>query len=76
MQDLIRRYPGVISTRVGYSGGEVRNATYRKHGKHDEAIGLYRRAIAVSEANSDPVEAAMATNNLAVTLRMHKDFLP
>jgi peptide-methionine (S)-S-oxide reductase len=34
MQDLIRRYPGVISTRVGYSGGEVPNATYRNHGSH------------------------------------------
>ena len=33
MQDLIRRKPGVLSTRVGYSGGEVKNATYRNHGK-------------------------------------------
>ena len=32
MQDLLRRYPGVISTRVGYTGGEVPNATYRNHG--------------------------------------------
>lgn len=40
MQDLIRRYPGVISTRVGYTGGEVRNATYRNHGKHAEAIEI------------------------------------
>ena len=38
MQDLIRRYPGVISTRVGYSGGDVLNATYRNHGTHAEAI--------------------------------------
>ena len=38
MQDLIRRLPGVISTRVGYSGGDVRNATYRNHGTHAEAI--------------------------------------
>jgi peptide-methionine (S)-S-oxide reductase len=38
MQDLIRRYPGVVSTRVGYSGGEVSNATYRNHGSHAEAI--------------------------------------
>lgn len=38
MQDLIRRYPGVISTRVGYSGGDVRNATYRHHGSQAEAI--------------------------------------
>ncbi|MGO8594002.1 peptide-methionine (S)-S-oxide reductase, partial [Rhizobium ruizarguesonis] len=32
MQDLIRRYKGVISTRVGYTGGDVTNATYRNHG--------------------------------------------
>lgn len=38
MQDLIRRMPGVIRTRVGYSGGDVANATYRNHGTHAEAI--------------------------------------
>jgi peptide-methionine (S)-S-oxide reductase len=40
MQDLIRRYPGVVSTRVGYSGGDVKNATYRNHGTHAEAIEI------------------------------------
>ena len=40
MQDLLRRYPGVISTRVGYSGGDVKNATYRNHGNHAEAIEI------------------------------------
>ena len=40
MQDLIRRRPGVISTRVGYTGGEVENATYRNHGSHAEAIEI------------------------------------
>ena len=40
MQDLIRRFPGVISTRVGYTGGEVPNATYRNHGNHAEAIEI------------------------------------
>jgi peptide-methionine (S)-S-oxide reductase len=40
MQDLIRRYPGVISTRVGYTGGHVPNATYRNHGGHAEAIEI------------------------------------
>jgi peptide-methionine (S)-S-oxide reductase len=40
MQDLIRRMPGVISTRVGYSGSDVRNATYRNHGSHAEAIEI------------------------------------
>jgi peptide-methionine (S)-S-oxide reductase len=38
MQDLIRKMDGVISTRVGYSGGDVANATYRNHGTHAEAI--------------------------------------
>ena len=40
MQDLIRRYDGVISTRVGYSGGDVPRATYRNHGTHAEAIEI------------------------------------
>jgi len=40
MQDLFRSYPGVISTRVGYSGGDVANATYRNHGTHAEAIEI------------------------------------
>ena len=40
VQDLIRRYPGVISTRVGYSGGDVPNATYPNHGTHAEAIEI------------------------------------
>ena len=40
MQDLLRRYPGVISTQVGYSGGDVPNATYRNHGTHAEAIEI------------------------------------
>ena len=40
MQDLIRKLRGVISTRVGYSGGDVRNATYRNHGTHAEAIEI------------------------------------
>jgi peptide-methionine (S)-S-oxide reductase len=40
MQDLIRRYPGVIKTRVGYTGGDVPNATYRHHGSHAEGIEI------------------------------------
>ena len=40
MQDLIRRMKGVVSTRVGYSGGDVPNATYRRHGTHAEAIEI------------------------------------
>ena len=40
MQDLIRRRDGVVSTRVGYTGGDVANATYRRHGPHAEAIEI------------------------------------
>src|SRR3979411_1255674 len=40
MQDLIRRYDGVISTRVGYTGGNVPNATYRNHGTPAEATRI------------------------------------
>ena len=51
MQDLVRRQPGVISTRVGYSGGDVKNATYRDHGTHAEAI----------EINFDPKRTSFRT---------------
>jgi peptide-methionine (S)-S-oxide reductase len=40
MQDLLRKQPGVLSTRVGYTGGAVRNATYRNHEGHAEAIEI------------------------------------
>ena len=40
MQDLIRKLPGVDATRVGYTGGDVPNATYRNHGSHAEGIEI------------------------------------
>ena len=40
MQDLIRKMPGVVATRVGYTGGDVPNATYRNHGSHAEGIEI------------------------------------
>ncbi len=40
VQDLIRRIPGVLTTRVGYTGGDVANATYRNHGTHAEALEI------------------------------------
>jgi peptide-methionine (S)-S-oxide reductase len=46
MEDLIRKLPGVVSTRVGYTGGDVANATYRNHGTHAEGI----------EINFDPTQ--------------------
>lgn len=48
MQDLIRKLPGVVSTRVGYTGGSVKNATYRNHEGHAEAI----------EVNFDPEQTS------------------
>src|ERR1035438_9271199 len=40
VQDLVRKLPGVLSTRVGYTGGDVPNATYRRHGTHAEALEI------------------------------------
>jgi peptide-methionine (S)-S-oxide reductase len=40
MQDLLRKRDGIITTRVGYSGGDVPNATYRNHGTHAEAVEI------------------------------------
>jgi peptide-methionine (S)-S-oxide reductase len=40
MQELIRKLPGVVSTRVGYTGGDVPHATYRDHGTHAEGIEI------------------------------------
>ncbi|WP_108815745.1 peptide-methionine (S)-S-oxide reductase MsrA [Loktanella sp. Alg231-35] len=48
MQDLIRKLPGVVSTRVGYTGGDVKFATYRNHGTHAEGI----------EINFDPAKTS------------------
>lgn len=48
MQDLIRRQPGIVSTRVGYTGGDVANATYRNHGTHAEAIEIIFDATVIS----------------------------
>ncbi len=41
VQDLFRKYPGVLKTRVGYSGGNTPNATYRNHGAHAEAVEIF-----------------------------------
>jgi len=48
VQDLIRKQRGVVTTRVGYTGGDVPNATYRKHGKHAEAIEIVFEPDALS----------------------------
>jgi peptide-methionine (S)-S-oxide reductase len=62
VQELLRSYPGVISTRVGYSGGDVPNATYRNHGSHAEAVEIvfdpekisFRRLLEVFFQIHDP----------------------
>ena len=62
MQELIRKLPGVISTRVGYSGGDVPNATYRNHGTHAEVVEVvfdpqrlgFRELLAVFFQIHDP----------------------
>jgi len=51
MQDLIRRYNGVVSTRVGYTGGDVANATYRNHEGHAEAIEIIFEPSKISYRN-------------------------
>lgn len=48
MQDLIRKLPGVEKTRVGYTGGDVRNATYRNHGTHAEGIEIFFNPAEIS----------------------------
>lgn len=62
VQELLRKYPGVIATRVGYSGGDVPNATYRHHGTHAEAVEIvfdpaqisYRQLLEVFFQIHDP----------------------
>jgi peptide-methionine (S)-S-oxide reductase len=48
MQHALRRIPGVVSTRVGYTGGDVQNATYRDHGTHAEAVEVVFDPAAIS----------------------------
>ena len=77
MQDLIRRYPGVISTRVGYSGGEVPNATYRNHGNHAEAIEIifdpaqtsYRKLLEFFFQIHDPTTRNRQGNDVGASYR-------
>src|SRR3546814_20698424 len=62
VQELLWKMPGVVSTRVGYSGGDVPNATYRNHGTHAEAVEIvfdparlsYRDLLAFFFQRPDP----------------------
>lgn len=77
MQDLLRRYPGVISTRVGYTGGDVPNATYRNHEGHAEAIEIifdpqqitYRRLLEFFFQIHDPTTLNRQGNDLGTSYR-------
>ena len=77
MQDLIRRQPGVISTRVGYSGGDVNNATYRNHGTHAEAIEVifdpevtsFRQLLEVFFQIHDPTTRNRQGNDVGMSYR-------
>ncbi len=75
MQDLIRRYPGVISTRVGYTGGDV--PTYRNHGNHAEAIEIifdpakisYRKLLEFFFQIHDPSTRNRQGNDMGASYR-------
>lgn len=77
MQDLIRKMPGVVSTRVGYTGGDVPNATYRHHGTHAEGIEIifdpakisYRRLLEFFFQIHDPTTLNRQGNDRGLSYR-------
>ncbi len=77
MQDLLRRYPGVISTRVGYTGGNVAKATYRNHEGHAEAIEIvydpqqisYRKLLEFFFQIHDPTTLNRQGNDIGTSYR-------
>ncbi|WP_444463744.1 peptide-methionine (S)-S-oxide reductase MsrA [Rhodobacter capsulatus] len=77
MQDLIRKLKGVMSTRVGYSGGDVAQATYRNHGTHAEAIEIifdpaqisYRRLLEFFFQIHDPTTPNRQGNDIGPSYR-------
>ena len=77
MQDLIRKLPGVEKTRVGYTGGDLRNATYRNHGTHAEGIEIffnpaeisYRRILEFFFQIHDPTTANRQGNDQGLSYR-------
>ncbi|MGB3277909.1 MAG: peptide-methionine (S)-S-oxide reductase MsrA [Pseudorhodobacter sp.] len=77
MQDLIRKLPGVVKTRVGYTGGDVANATYRNHGTHAEGIEIvfdpaiisYRALLEVFFQIHDPTTPNRQGNDTGLSYR-------
>jgi len=77
MQSLIRKLPGVTATRVGYTGGEVANATYRNHGNHAEGIEIlfdtdiirYRDILALFFQIHDPTTVNQQGNDRGASYR-------
>ena len=77
MEDLIRKLPGVVSTRVGYTGGDVANATYRNHGTHAEGLEImfdptqitYRRILEFFFQIHDPTTANRQGNDRGMSYR-------
>jgi peptide-methionine (S)-S-oxide reductase len=77
MQDLIRKLPGVVSTRVGYTGGDMPDATYRHHGNHAEAIEIsfdpaqttYRRLLEFFFQIHDPTTLDRLGNDRGASYR-------
>jgi len=77
VQELLRRYNGVISTRVGYTGGEVANATYRHHGSHAEAMEIifdparisYRQLLEYFFQIHDPTTRNRQGNDVGTSYR-------
>ena len=77
MQDLLRRYPGILATRVGYTGGDVPNATYRHHGTHAEAIEIvfdpkqisYRQILEFFFQIHDPTTKNRQGNDIGTSYR-------
>ena len=77
MEDLIRKLPGVVSTRIGYTGGDVANATYRNHGTHAEGIDImfdptqitYRRILEFFFQIHDPTTANRQGNDHGMSYR-------
>jgi peptide-methionine (S)-S-oxide reductase len=77
MQDLLRRQPGVVSTRVGYTGGDVANATYRNHGDHAEALEItfdpertsYRKLLEIFFQIHDPTTLNRQGNDVGRSYR-------